>query len=298
MSKNTIKYTDFKPENLQFVKNKPAKGAKPSNNIKSYKVSYKVNDKFYNIKFPKVKVPFGIHNTPIEFNPNNDPKYNMSCNLDIADPKYNSNNEINNLIKFHQDTDNAVLNFLATNSEEIFGEVHDVQFILDAKWYTPIIKKYKPKADSNTKYSDSFKLKLQIFKNGGPGFTVFDPLTGQEIKTHSEVVSDDGTPILDVEGKMTYNIDWDTFHRGFDAVPLVNQGVIQVINGKAFFKWTVHAFQKYELEASGKVTNASFITEDELVEQIAKIDIAAVAPEVPYTEEVEVEELVSEDDDE
>lgn len=289
MSLTVLPYNQIDTSNLVFEKKPMADAAKISYNIK-YKISSNQNiDPI--IQIPKMNAPFGIKNSPANFNPNNEDRY--SVNFSITDPNFE---------KFLNDWMNAVTNFVAENSKELFKKEMTVEKLVEADKIYPIIK--VPEEKNGKKYSNTFRCKTPVYKDGKPGFKVYSE-NKEEIVFWKPEVDSDGNPVMfqepNREPRQRSVIDWRMFDKSFESVAMIKCSGISFVNKTIYCTFKLYAMKMYP-KAKPEFNANSFledVTSSVSSMKLVTSDGQAVTEETEIeedVEEVEEEEEVEEDD--
>jgi len=201
---------------------------------------------------PKMYCPFGIANTPIEFNANNENKFrlNMSVNTD-PESEYNKDGDVSSFVNMMDGVDKVTIDFLSTISPASYGKQLSASQIKDNDKYISSVRPYvnKKKPQDNGKYPPSLVLKADVYKDGKPAFKVFNSRK-QEIVLHEPLLDASGKQVttIDKDGKeiKMFKINWDLVSGPFDAIAMMKNCRVNVVNNIGYSTWRLYSLMIFE----------------------------------------------------
>lgn len=268
----------------------------------TYALKYKLDNgklEDIGIQLPLMRAPFGIKNVDDpKYNPNNENKWSINLSLDTSE-KYNKTGAIDKLIEFMRSIDDINCKYLAANSKEIYGSVKTADNIRENLYSSVIIEpsdKAQQKAkESNKTFHSNIRAKVQVYKDGNPGFKAFMEQSKDqvdEIKLTTPDVDENGVQLKTQDGKPKFKINWDIFNKSFDCRVILKCDKISVIGKKAtYFNWKLYVI-KIIASSKKEITKEVFLEDDDEEEQQDEIK------ETVEEDQEEVEEEVEENDDE
>lgn len=283
MSVNVVQSADIDVSKFSFERRKSENSKQMTYNI-LYDGSSRTK-----FQIPKMFSPFGIKNTPEEYNKTNEDRYSNVFRLaDESNPKNHA--RIQHFVKVLQDFDNHVAKFLEQNSKEIFGKAYTAEQILDDKYHS-VIKKYVPKKEGDKVYPDSFKVKVPVYKDSGnAGFLAFNhekkPIEIKKIAIQSD----------NKDEKIKYKVDLSEFAKPFESIPIIRCGSLLCLNKQIYVSFILDSFIMMPRK-SMVITTDLFKMEPDYTEQLESKNVVSAGVSGGHEEE-HIEEEEEEDEEE
>lgn len=253
------------------------------------------------IQLPLLRAPFGIKNVEDpKYNPNNENMWKINLSLDTASEKYNKNGAVDKLVHFMNEIDRINREFLLKNSKEIYGSAKSAESI--SEFYASVISHPSEKAlakakESGKTYSDNIRAKVQVFKDGNPGFKAFVENSNgevEEVKLTTPDVDENGVQLKTEDGKLKYKINWEIFSKPFDCrVILKCDKMSKVGKTSTFFTWKLYVV-KMIASSKSEITKDVFVQDDD-EDSKQKDEIKEASSTVE--EQVEEDDEVQDDED-
>lgn len=279
------------------------------NDKTTYALKYKTDSgklEDIGIQLPLLRAPFGIKNVEDpKYNPNGENMWKINLSLDKDSDKYNKNNAVEKLIDFMKEIDKLNCQYLAKNSEEIYGEKREAEdigkFLYKSVVRRPNAKALKKAKENGKVYNDSIQAKVQVYKDGNPGFKAFMEHPNGEVEEIKDMTSpeldENGVQLKTAEGKPMYKINWEIFSKSFDCRVILKCDKISVIgNSASYFSWKLHVV-KMIASSKKEITKEIFVQDDDdEQEESQEQDEIKETSETVEEDEVEEDEVENDDD--